>query len=80
MYKSKKKKRDKIKKKLTKDDIGPPSDFRLKFDYIMIDYIVLVCNFNYIISLIIFIFFIFILIFLDMLRILHGMLIVKNWN
>lgn len=28
MYKSKKKKRDKIKKKLTKDDIGPPSDFR----------------------------------------------------
>lgn len=29
MYKSKKKKREKTKKRLTKDDIGPPSNFRL---------------------------------------------------
>lgn len=30
MYKTKKKKRDKAKRKLTKDDIGPPSNFRLE--------------------------------------------------
>lgn len=43
MYKTKKKKRDKAKRKLTKDDIGPPSNFRLEIyqNILMVSFLLL---------------------------------------